>query len=132
MTSPNQLCLVFAAGVLISYAALVVPKGWIVLLVGLGCVLGAIVRGAAYPMRPMGITLLAGAMFFFFAEFCWNLIYIAGVLGTVMLVFGFGVLYSGPERISAGIAIPSGLALGLATTVVCATARRARMNKRFA
>ncbi len=55
--------------------------------------------------------------------------FIAGVAGALLLPLGFAFLYSGHERIANALAIPLGLALGVATAALCWSGKRARINK---
>ncbi|HZS55714.1 MAG TPA: hypothetical protein VFA65_15030 [Bryobacteraceae bacterium] len=128
--SPNQLVILFVSGILAVYAALILPKGFALGLIGIGCALAAMYMASTYRFERSGLILLGTAAVLCGLEFVWKINYVAGVAAAILLPIGFVELYSGQQQISKGVAIPLGFALGAATTAFCRIGKQARINKR--
>jgi membrane-bound ClpP family serine protease len=127
--TPNQLFILFAVGISTIYGSIFWPKIRILGLAGVGCALAVLYVAPEYRIQPVGLFFLGTAVILYGLEFVWKLDCVAGLAGAILLPAGFEQLYSGQQRIAATLAIPLGLALGLATAALCRTAKQARMNK---
>ena len=127
--TPNQLFILFAAGISTIYGAIFLPKIRVLGLAGFGCALAVLYLASEYQIQPGGLLLLGTAVVLYGLELVWKLDCIAGLAGAILLPAGFEQIYSGQQRIASALAVPLGLALGLATAALCRTAKRARMNK---
>jgi membrane-bound ClpP family serine protease len=127
----NQIFILFAAGVLALYCAVVFPVTRVLGFAGLGCALAAIYLGLAYPIHFVGLVFLATAAALFGLEFRWKIDYLAGIAGAILLPLGFALVYSGAQRIGNSLAVPLGLTLGFTTAALCWGGKRARLNKTF-
>jgi membrane-bound ClpP family serine protease len=76
-----------------------------------------------------GVLLLALAVLLFSIEMIWNTRFAAGVAGTVALFAGLKELLPPAHRIHFVFALSLALVLGLITTLLCYSARKARRNK---
>jgi hypothetical protein len=126
---PNQLFILFTGGVLALYCAIIFSAGRLLGFAGIACAWAAVYLAANYQIHLAGCVFLATAAVLYGLEFRWKIDYVAGTTGAILLPIGFGLLYSGPERIGAALAIPFGLTLGMATAALCWSAKRARINK---
>jgi hypothetical protein len=127
--TPNQLFLLFVAGISTIYGAVALPRIRPLGLAGLGCAAAGLYLAPQYRIQPLGLIFLGTAIALYGLEFLWKLNFIAGLMGAILLPAAFEQLYSGPQKVAKSLAIPLGLALGLATAALCRTAKRARMNK---
>jgi membrane-bound ClpP family serine protease len=127
--TPNRLLVLFFAGILAIYGAVILPRTSALGFVGIGCTLAALYMAPVHGIEPSGLIVLGAATLLYGLELVWKVNYIAGITGAILLPIGFVRLYSGQQQISSALAIPLGLTLGLATAVFCRTAKRARINK---
>jgi membrane-bound ClpP family serine protease len=128
--SPTAAFLVFICGLLAIYCELMWPGRIAPGVLGAA----ATVTGAYFllrpPFEPAGLALaLAGAVLLA-CEAAAGPAYLFGALGTVALSAGFAVLLPPPRAIAAAAAIPASVAFGAVSTLLAASAKRARRNKR--
>lgn len=127
--TPNQLFILFVAGVLAVYCSTVFPISRILGFAGLGSALAAAYFATSYPIHFPGFICLAAAAVLYGIELRCKINYAAGLVAAVLLPIGFVLLFSGPQEIAPALAIPLGLILGTATAILCCSAKRARLNK---
>ncbi|HZQ55943.1 MAG TPA: hypothetical protein VFB14_27360 [Bryobacteraceae bacterium] len=93
----------------------------------------ALITGAYFLWRnsptATGLALIGLAALLFLAEALCSTRLIAGVMAIILLGFGFCRLFTGLERIRAGLAIPVCLVFGAISVFLAYGARRARQNK---
>jgi membrane-bound ClpP family serine protease len=105
--------------------------GWIVPgVVGLG--LAAVGSYGLYRLgpNPFALLLLAFSIPLLLLEVFWNDRYAGGALATVLLGWGFSILFPEGRRIHPLLAMLLSLILGVVTTRMATTARRSRFAKR--
>lgn len=94
----------------------------------------AAVAGAYFllrpPFQPGGLALVLTGTLLLGCEAAAGPPYLFGALGTVALAAGFAMLLPPPGAIAASAAIPASVVFGAASTVLAASAKRARRNKR--
>ena len=127
--SSNHLFLLFALGVLVVYAWLILPFNRIFAFAGAGCIVAAISLAVRRPLQPVGLALLALSVLLFVFEFAWQMKFVPGMAGALLLPVAFTYLFRTPQRIATPLAIVLGLLLGLTSAAMCHIAKRARLNK---
>jgi membrane-bound serine protease (ClpP class) len=83
-----------------------------------------------FPVDYGALGIIAVGLALLLGETAWNSRFVGGVLGTLALAFGSARLITGPALISAPVAWILAIVFGVVSTVLAATARQARRNKR--
>jgi predicted tellurium resistance membrane protein TerC len=127
--TPNEVFLLFVAGMLGVYVADLFPRARFIRFAAIGAVVPAVYLAPSYPIRLAGLVCLLAAAGLFAVDFWSKINYVAGSLAIILLPVGFVLLYSGPQRINTQLAIWLGLMLSSATATLCWNSKRARLNK---
>lgn len=127
--TPNDVFLLFVAGMLAVYAADLFPSVGFIRFPALGAVVAAVYFAPSYPIRFAGLMCVLAAFALFAIDFWTSINYVAGCVATILLPIGFLLLYSGPHRLDTQLAIWLGFMLSSTTATYSWRAKRARLNK---
>jgi hypothetical protein len=90
--TPNDVFLLFVAGMLAVCAADMFPASGLIRFAGIGALAAAVYFALAYPIRPAGLICLLIAAGLFAFHFCSNADYLAAWAGALLVPIGFAFL----------------------------------------
>lgn len=127
--APSTAFVLAILGVLAIYCEFVWPgKVYPGVLGSIVLIIGAYFLWLNSPSRS-GLVLIGLAVPLFLVETLWKTGFVAGIAGTALLSFGVCRLFTGPNRIGLGLAIPVCIVFGAISVFLAYGARRARQNK---
>jgi membrane-bound ClpP family serine protease len=127
---PNAAYALAGIGALLIYLELLRPGTVAAGLAGAALLTWSAFELSRYPVHIPALLSIAAGLILLLVEVFWNTRFAGPVTGTAALAFGSLHLVAGPRPLSAFVALPVSLIFAAVSTLLAASARRARRNKR--
>jgi len=129
VASPSLAFVLLVVGVVGIYREFLNPGRVIPGLFGLALVVISVYALAQNEPTVAGMVLVGIGIVLFVVEARWNLRFLPGIVGTLLLIDGFRRLIAGPQGINIVFIVVGSIMLGAVTILMAYGARRARANK---